>query len=95
MAYKLALPPQFASVHLAFHVSLLRRYVPDPSHVLALQSVELISDLSYDEVPARIVDHQVKRLWNKEIASMKVIWRHHSVKKATWEAKDEMRRRYP
>ena len=73
VAYELALLPHFASVHQVFHILILRKYIFDPSHVLAPQSVELRSDLSYDEVPVRIVDRQVKRLRNKEIASMKVI----------------------
>ena len=73
MAYKLALLLQFSSVHPVFHVSLLRRYVLDPSHVLAPQTVKLRSYLSYDEFPMRIIDHQVKRRQNKEITSVKLI----------------------
>ena len=34
VAYDLALPPAFSSIHLVFHVSMLRRYIPDESHVL-------------------------------------------------------------
>ncbi|KAL5540548.1 hypothetical protein UlMin_043251 [Ulmus minor] len=34
VAYKLALPPELSSVHNVFHVSTLKRYVSDPSHVL-------------------------------------------------------------
>ena len=62
MAYESALPPQFASVHSVFHISLMTKYVPDLSHVLTPQSVELRSYLSYDEVLMRIVDCQVKKL---------------------------------
>ena len=39
MAYELALPPQFASVHPVLHVSLMRKYVSDLSHVLASKSI--------------------------------------------------------
>ena len=48
VAYELALPPQFASVHPVFHIWLLKKYVSDSSHVLAPQSVEVRPDLSYD-----------------------------------------------
>ena len=34
VAYRLALPLILSSVHEAFHVSILRRYTPDPAHVV-------------------------------------------------------------
>ena len=33
IAYRLALPPSMSSVHEVFHVSMLRRYNPDPAHI--------------------------------------------------------------
>src|SRR5262249_41973491 len=44
IAYHLALSPEFSHVHPVFHISMLRKYVPDPSHVLPPQSVELIKN---------------------------------------------------
>ena len=35
VAYRLALPLELSSVHNVFHVSMLRRYISDPSHVLS------------------------------------------------------------
>ena len=32
--YRLDLPPELSKVHNVFHVSMLRKYIPDPSHVL-------------------------------------------------------------
>ena len=34
VAYRLALPPNMSGVHEVFHVSMLRKYTPDPSHVV-------------------------------------------------------------
>ena len=34
VAYWLALPPNMSGVHEVFHVSMLRKYTPDPSHVV-------------------------------------------------------------
>ena len=34
VAYRLALPPGLSGVHEVFHVSMLRKYTPDPTHVV-------------------------------------------------------------
>ena len=34
VAYRLALPPSMSGVHEVFHVSMLRKYTPDPAHVV-------------------------------------------------------------
>ena len=34
VAYRLDLPPSLSSVHVVFHVSMLRKYTPDPTHVV-------------------------------------------------------------
>ena len=34
VVYRLALPPNMSGVHEVFHVSMLRKYTPDPSHVV-------------------------------------------------------------
>ena len=45
VAYRLALSPDMSQVHPIFHVSMLRKYISDPSHVLQPQSVEVNDDL--------------------------------------------------
>ena len=95
VAYKLALPPELASMHNVFHVSMLKKYVPDPSHVLSQEPVEVQTDLTYEEKPVRILDREEKVLRNKTIPMVKVLWRNHKVEEATWELEDEMRKNYP
>ena len=34
VAYRLALPPNMIGVHEVFHVSMLRKYTPDPAYVV-------------------------------------------------------------
>ena len=34
VAYRLDLSEEFSQVHNVFHISMLRKYIPDPSHVL-------------------------------------------------------------
>ncbi|XP_042448982.1 uncharacterized protein LOC122033898 [Zingiber officinale] len=95
VAYRLALPPSLSGVHDVFHVSMLRKYVPHPSHILTGVSVVLQLDISYEEIPVRILDCKERRLRNKTIRLVKVGWRHHSDEEATWELEDKMRASSP
>ncbi|KAA3477445.1 Retrotransposon protein [Gossypium australe] len=60
VAYRLALPPELDKIHNVFHVSMLRRYKSDPSHVLTPCEVEIQLDLSYSEEPNRILVREEK-----------------------------------
>ena len=51
VAYRLFLPPELEKIHNFFHMSLLRRYRSDPSHVVSLETIELRLDLTYKEEP--------------------------------------------
>ncbi|KAL0544935.1 hypothetical protein IC582_020065 [Cucumis melo] len=95
VAYRLALPPSLSTVHDVFHVSMLRKYVPNPSHVVDYEPLEIDENLSYVERPVEVLAREVKTLRNKEIPLVKVLWRNHRVEEATWEREDDMRSRYP
>ncbi|KAL0549406.1 hypothetical protein IC582_013888 [Cucumis melo] len=95
VAYRLALPPSLSTVHDVFHVSMLRKYVPDPSHVVDYEPLEIHENLSYVEQPVEVLAREVKTLRNKQIPLVKVLWRNHRVEEATWEREDDMRSRYP
>ena len=51
VAYRLDLPEKLSRVHNVFHISMIRKYIPDPSHVLEAPEIELREDLSYEEQP--------------------------------------------
>ena len=87
------MPAKLAAVHLVFHISLLKKCVGDPASIVPLESVVVKDSLSY--VPIEILDRQVRRLRNKEVASVKVLCRSQSVEGATWEAKAAMKAKYP
>ncbi|KAA3470068.1 Retrotransposon protein, Ty3-gypsy subclass [Gossypium australe] len=55
VAYSLALPPELKKIHNVFHVSVLRPYYSDTSHVITSEKVELQPNLSYNEEPVRIL----------------------------------------
>ena len=58
VAYKLKLPPKLSRIHDTFHVSMLRKYISDPSHVFREQPVQLKENLTYEETSVKIVDHK-------------------------------------
>ena len=95
VVYELELPFEMSMVHLVFHVSMLRKCIGDPSSIVPLEVVNVEENLTYEEVPVEILDRQVKRLRNKEIASVKVLWRNQLVESTTWEAEADMMKRYP
>ncbi|XP_059292687.1 uncharacterized protein LOC132046150, partial [Lycium ferocissimum] len=95
VAYELKLPPDMAMVHPVFHISMLRLYKPDPSHVLNHEEIEINEGLSYEEEPVQILDHQVRWLRTKDVASVKVLWQNRDTEEATWEAEEDIKKRYP
>ena len=91
VAYLLALTPELAKLHDVFHVSMLRRYCSDESHILPVLEIQVQEDLSYDEEPKAIFAREVKQLQNKQVPLVKMLWQHHDREKATWEPKATMR----
>ena len=83
MAYRLAFPSKLEKIHHVFHVSMLRRYRSDPSHVVSSETIELRPDLTYEEEPIEILAREVKELRNKKIPLVKVLWRNHKTEKVT------------
>ena len=91
IAYRLALPPELAKLHDVFHVSMLRRYCYDTSHILLVQDIQIQEDFTFDEEPKAILDHEIRQLRNKQIPLVKVLWQHHGMEEATWEPESTMR----
>ena len=95
VAYRLSLPSELANIHDVFHVSMLRKYVADPSHILKEQPIQLKENLTYEEHPVEILDRRDQVLRHKVISLVKVLWRSHTVQEATWETEAQMRLQYP
>ncbi|XP_074291657.1 uncharacterized protein LOC141618447 [Silene latifolia] len=88
VAYRIALPPSLDRVHNVFHVSQLRKYVCDLSHVLEVENIELDESLTYAEFPKEILDTKVRNTKNGETVLLKVLWSNHNVEEATWEPEE-------
>nr|GEY29659.1 hypothetical protein [Tanacetum cinerariifolium] len=89
VSYRLALPPQLSNVHNVFHVSLLRGYKYYPLHVISYPLNQIRTDLSYVEEPEAILDRQDRVMRKKTIPFVKILWRNHPEREATWETEEK------
>ena len=83
VAYCLALPPDLEKIYNFFHVSMLRRYRSDPSHVISSETIKLKPNLTYKEESIEILVWEVKELW-----------RNHKTEEVTWESEETMWQQY-
>ncbi|XP_050900258.1 uncharacterized protein LOC127107009 [Lathyrus oleraceus] len=95
VAYRVVLPPYILNLHEVFHVSQLRKYIPDLSHVIKLDDVQLREKLTHENLLLRTEDRKVKHLQGKEIASVKVVWGRPAGGSVLWELESRMKESYP
>ena len=95
VAYRLALPPSMSGVHEVFHVSMLRKYTPDPAHLVDWGEIEVDTYGTFEEGPVCIIDSREQVLQRKTVRLVRVLWQHRGVEESTWEREDTMRATYP
>ena len=49
ISYRLDLPVELEHVHRMFHISQLRKYIPDSDRTLVFEHIEITKDLVYEE----------------------------------------------
>ena len=64
---------------------MFNKYLSDPSLIIPTANVGIKYNLSYEDVPIRILDQQVRKLRTNEVASVKVLWSNQFVEEMTWE----------
>ena len=89
------LPLNFSGVHAIFHVSMLRKYTLDPTHVVDWSKLVADADGTFEEGLVRIMDNQDQVLRGKIVRLVKVFWHHRGVEEETWEREDIVRANYP
>ena len=78
-----------------FHVSMLRKYTPDTTHVVDCGEITVDTDRTFEEGPVHILDSQDQVLRRKTMPLVKVLWQHRGVEEATWEREDTIRATNP
>ncbi|XP_052724011.1 uncharacterized protein LOC128193864 [Vigna angularis] len=92
--YELTLPPQLSNLHPVFHVSQLRKYIANPSHVLELEDIQLRPDRTLEMQPVRIVKSDTRYFKWKVVRMVKVVW-NEKTGDTTWEVESAIRGLYP
>ena len=83
LAYRVTLPPRLGKIHGVFHVSSLRKYVYNQSHVVEIEPIQVDKNLTYEEYPIRIVDSMEKVFHRAIVKLIKVQWNNHEEREAT------------
>ena len=73
VAYRLALSPSMTGVHEVFHVSILRKYTPDPAHVVDWGQIEVDTDGTFEEGLVCILDSRDQVLRRKTVRLVRVL----------------------
>jgi hypothetical protein len=59
VAYQLTLPDSLRHMHDVFHVSVLRHYISDPTHVIDMSSLQVSDEGALRAEPVHILYHHV------------------------------------
>jgi hypothetical protein len=62
VAYRLALPNSLRRMHDVFHVSVLRHYISDPTHMIDMSSLQVSDEGALTTELVRILDHHIRQL---------------------------------
>ncbi|XP_012480889.1 uncharacterized protein LOC105795778 [Gossypium raimondii] len=56
IAYQLKIPPELDCIHDVFHISMLRQYRSNPSHIVSIEEIEVRPNLTFEDDPVQILD---------------------------------------
>ena len=87
-----------STVHNVFHISLLRKCLEVPEKTEVFKNIdhriiEINDDLTYPEVPIRILEEAFRTTRTRNIKFLKIQWSNHT--EATWEREDHIRTEFP
>jgi hypothetical protein len=82
--------PASMYVHNVFHVSLLKKYIPDANHVIDWNVIQVEQEGAFQVHMVCIMDRKIKHLSNRAIGLVKVQWTWYGPEDATWDNEDEI-----
>nr|GFA34993.1 retrotransposon protein, putative, Ty3-gypsy subclass [Tanacetum cinerariifolium] len=86
---------ELSRVHSTFHVSNLKKCLPDESLTIPLDELHIDDKLCFVEEPVEIMDREIKRLRQSQIPIIKVRWNSKRGPEFTWEREDQFKQKYP
>ena len=94
MACKMDLPT-YLRIDNFFHISLLRKYVYESTHIIDWNVVQVEPKGTSQVDPVHILDKKETVLRNQVITWVKVQWKHFTPEEETWELEDGLQKKYP
>ncbi|GJT54329.1 putative reverse transcriptase domain-containing protein [Tanacetum coccineum] len=95
VAYRLKLPQELSGIHDTFHVSNLKKCLVESDVQVPLEEIKIDENLRFVEKPNEIVERDVKKLKQRRIPLVKVLWNSWQGAEYTWERKDQFRKKHP
>jgi hypothetical protein len=95
VAYQLELPESLTGVHNVFHVSQLKKCLRVPEEQIPLEELTVKDDLTYEELPVKILETVERVTRSQTIKMCKVKWNRYTEDETTWEREEDLRKTYP
>ncbi|GJT58798.1 putative reverse transcriptase domain-containing protein [Tanacetum coccineum] len=95
VAYRLRLPKELSSVHDAFNMSNLKKFLADANLHVPLNEIKIDKTLRFVEETVKIMDREIRSLKRSKISLVKVHWNSKRGPEFTWEREDHMKSKNP
>ena len=69
---------------------MLRKYTPDPAHVVDWEEITVDTYGTFEEGPERILNSRDQVLRRMTLRLVNMLWQHQGMEEATWECEDTM-----
>nr|GFB25027.1 putative reverse transcriptase domain-containing protein [Tanacetum cinerariifolium] len=86
---------ELSCIHDTFHVSNLKKCLPESDAQIPLEEIKVDENLRFVEEPIEIVERDVKKLKRRRIHVVKVRWNSRQGAGYTWEREDQFKIKYP